>query len=175
MGNHACTSACWKRSWMQINASSSPPVATWGILTTSYEVFTLPHVAAIRKGGNCFARDWGGEISPFAAGRRKRANIFLSYLPFLRCVPPFLPFTSTPTHRRGSRVVFPNGAIDPWHALGVMKSPMPGLPTIFVKGEHFVPQPPACRCELWQGKTNTIRRSVVVRYLGNGKELGHGW
>ncbi|CAM9640606.1 unnamed protein product, partial [Hapterophycus canaliculatus] len=48
-----------------------------------------------------------------------------------------------PTLCRGSRVIFPNGAIDPWHALGVMKSPMPGLPTIFVKGasHHFWTHP----------------------------------
>ncbi|CAN0443228.1 unnamed protein product, partial [Laminaria digitata] len=38
---------------------------------------------------------------------------------------------------RGSRVIFPNGAIDPWHALGVLKTPMPALPAIYVQGESY--------------------------------------
>lgn len=37
---------------------------------------------------------------------------------------------------RGSRVIFPNGAIDPWHALGVLESPMRDLPVMYVKGER---------------------------------------
>ncbi|CAM9552994.1 unnamed protein product [Choristocarpus tenellus] len=44
---------------------------------------------------------------------------------------------------RGSRVIFPNGDIDPWHALGVLKEPMPGLPVLYVKGasHHFWTHP----------------------------------
>jgi serine protease 16 len=40
----------------------------------------------------------------------------------------------------GSRVLFPNGQIDPWHALGVLHSPHPKtLPTLWVPGasHHF--------------------------------------
>lgn len=36
---------------------------------------------------------------------------------------------------RGTRVIFPNGEIDPWHALGVLEAPSPQLPTIYVQGE----------------------------------------
>ncbi|CAN0047990.1 unnamed protein product [Ectocarpus sp. 8 AP-2014] len=36
----------------------------------------------------------------------------------------------------GSRVIFPNGAIDPWHALGVLETPTPALPAVYVEGEH---------------------------------------
>ncbi|CAM9772235.1 unnamed protein product [Ectocarpus sp. 4 AP-2014] len=44
---------------------------------------------------------------------------------------------------RGSRVIFPNGAIDPWHALGVLETPTPGLPAIYVEGasHHFWTHP----------------------------------
>lgn len=40
--------------------------------------------------------------------------------------------------RRGSRVIFPNGEIDPWHALGVLETPMPDLPAIYVQGEMIM-------------------------------------
>lgn len=44
---------------------------------------------------------------------------------------------------RGWRVIFPNGAIDPWHALGVLETPMRGLPAIYVEGasHHFWTHP----------------------------------
>lgn len=36
---------------------------------------------------------------------------------------------------RASRIVFPNGSIDPWHALGITQDIAPELPAVFVKGE----------------------------------------
>ncbi|TRY99904.1 hypothetical protein DNTS_004337 [Danionella cerebrum] len=35
---------------------------------------------------------------------------------------------------RSSRIVFPNGSIDPWHALGVTQDISPELPAVFIKG-----------------------------------------
>ncbi|XP_072547459.1 putative serine protease K12H4.7 [Salminus brasiliensis] len=35
---------------------------------------------------------------------------------------------------RSTRIVFPNGSIDPWHALGVIKNITDDLPAIFIKG-----------------------------------------
>lgn len=35
---------------------------------------------------------------------------------------------------RSSRIVFPNGSIDPWHALGITQDITPDLPAIFIKG-----------------------------------------
>lgn len=36
---------------------------------------------------------------------------------------------------RSARIVFPNGSIDPWHALGITKDITPDLPAVFIKGE----------------------------------------
>lgn len=36
---------------------------------------------------------------------------------------------------RSSRIVFPNGSIDPWHALGITQDISPDLPAIFIKGK----------------------------------------
>ncbi|XP_020492543.1 thymus-specific serine protease [Labrus bergylta] len=33
-----------------------------------------------------------------------------------------------------SRIVFPNGSIDPWHALGITQGTNPDLPAVFIKG-----------------------------------------
>uniref|UniRef100_A0A1A8RKA0 Protease, serine, 16 (Thymus) n=1 Tax=Nothobranchius rachovii TaxID=451742 RepID=A0A1A8RKA0_9TELE len=35
---------------------------------------------------------------------------------------------------RSSRIVFPNGSIDPWHALGITQDIMADLPAVFIKG-----------------------------------------
>ncbi|XP_029373345.1 thymus-specific serine protease [Echeneis naucrates] len=35
---------------------------------------------------------------------------------------------------RSSRIVFPNGSIDPWHALGITQDIAPALPAVFIKG-----------------------------------------
>lgn len=35
---------------------------------------------------------------------------------------------------RSSRIVFPNGSIDPWHALGITQDITPDLPAVFIKG-----------------------------------------
>ncbi|CAN9511156.1 unnamed protein product [Ophioblennius macclurei] len=35
---------------------------------------------------------------------------------------------------RSSRIVFPNGSIDPWHALGITQDIGPDLPAVFIKG-----------------------------------------
>ena len=37
---------------------------------------------------------------------------------------------------RGSRVIFLNGEIDPWHALGVLETLTPALPAYYIKGER---------------------------------------
>jgi serine protease 16 len=45
---------------------------------------------------------------------------------------------------RGTRIAFPNGQIDPWHASGVLVSPDPAVePTLMVKGSshHFWTHP----------------------------------
>lgn len=36
---------------------------------------------------------------------------------------------------RSIRIVFPNGSIDPWHALGITQDITPDLPAVFIKGE----------------------------------------
>ncbi|XP_034404108.1 thymus-specific serine protease isoform X2 [Cyclopterus lumpus] len=36
---------------------------------------------------------------------------------------------------RSSRIVLPNGSIDPWHALGVTRDITPDLPAVFIKGK----------------------------------------
>lgn len=36
---------------------------------------------------------------------------------------------------RSSRIVFPNGSIDPWHALGITQDIAPDLPAVFIEGE----------------------------------------
>eukprot|EP00752_Nemacystus_decipiens_P009162 g8184.t1 len=72
------------------------------------------------------------------------------------------------TTPRGSRVIFPNGAIDPWHALGVLKPPMEDLPTIFVPGasHHFWTHPSKptdspdvvkARVEIWDQVTSWLK------------------
>ncbi|XP_047449939.1 thymus-specific serine protease [Mugil cephalus] len=35
---------------------------------------------------------------------------------------------------RSSRIVFPNGSIDPWHALGITQDISPDLPAVFIEG-----------------------------------------
>ncbi|XP_034557451.1 thymus-specific serine protease [Notolabrus celidotus] len=35
---------------------------------------------------------------------------------------------------RSTRIVFPNGSIDPWHALGITQDISPDLPAVFIKG-----------------------------------------
>ncbi|CAM9504375.1 unnamed protein product [Pylaiella littoralis] len=68
---------------------------------------------------------------------------------------------------RGSRVIFPNGSIDPWHALGVLESPMPELPVIYVEGasHHFWTHPSKptdssdvakARMEIWKQVTEWL-------------------
>lgn len=34
-----------------------------------------------------------------------------------------------------ARIVFPNGSIDPWHALGITQDITSDLPAVFIKGE----------------------------------------
>ena len=34
----------------------------------------------------------------------------------------------------GSCVLYPNGEVDPWHGLSVLKSPSPGIPVLWVPG-----------------------------------------
>lgn len=36
---------------------------------------------------------------------------------------------------RSTRIVFPNGSIDPWHALGITQDIAADLPAVFIKGE----------------------------------------
>lgn len=37
---------------------------------------------------------------------------------------------------RSTRIVFPNGSTDPWHALGVTKDITDDLPAVFIKGQR---------------------------------------
>lgn len=37
---------------------------------------------------------------------------------------------------RSSRIVFPNGSIDPWHALGITQDITAELPAVFIKGKN---------------------------------------
>ena len=37
---------------------------------------------------------------------------------------------------RISRVIFPNGSIDPWHALGVVKDIGPDAKAVFINGKQ---------------------------------------
>uniref|UniRef100_A0A3Q3WZB5 Uncharacterized protein n=1 Tax=Mola mola TaxID=94237 RepID=A0A3Q3WZB5_MOLML len=42
---------------------------------------------------------------------------------------------------RSSRIVFPNGSVDPWHASGITQNITPDLKAIFIKGTaHYLPQ-----------------------------------
>lgn len=34
-----------------------------------------------------------------------------------------------------TRIVFPNGSIDPWHALGITQDINPDLPAVYIQGE----------------------------------------
>ena len=34
----------------------------------------------------------------------------------------------------GSCVLYPNGEVDPWHGLSILKSPSPGIPVLWVPG-----------------------------------------
>ena len=34
----------------------------------------------------------------------------------------------------GTNIVFPNGDIDPWHALSLLSSPTPSITTIYIHG-----------------------------------------
>lgn len=36
---------------------------------------------------------------------------------------------------RSARIVFPNGSIDPWHALGITRDITHSLPSVFIKGK----------------------------------------
>ncbi|CAJ1361988.1 unnamed protein product [Effrenium voratum] len=54
----------------------------------------------------------------------------------------------------GSRVVFTNGEVDPWHALSLLVSPRPDIDTIYVEG--------ASHCEWmqeWKGMPQQIRNA----------------
>ena len=78
------------------------------------------------------------------------------------------PFFFSPPHHenfvfdicRGSRVIFPNGAIDPWHALGVLETPMPSLPAVYVEGELFGPL--QLSLPIAPAKTPSVRRVAGV-------------
>lgn len=39
-----------------------------------------------------------------------------------------------------SKIVFPSGSIDPWHALGITQDISPDLPAVFIKGEKELRQ-----------------------------------
>lgn len=39
---------------------------------------------------------------------------------------------------RSSRIVFPNGSIDPWHALGITEDITSSLPAVFIKGNQTI-------------------------------------
>ena len=38
---------------------------------------------------------------------------------------------------KGSRIVFVNGSIDPWHRLGITSSKNPQLPAVFIQGKRL--------------------------------------
>ncbi|XP_059931536.1 thymus-specific serine protease [Gadus macrocephalus] len=48
---------------------------------------------------------------------------------------------------RTSRIVFPNGAIDPWHALGVTQDISPELPAILIQGTAHCANMYPARCQ----------------------------
>lgn len=53
---------------------------------------------------------------------------------------------------QSSRIVFPNGSIDPWHALGITADITAELPAVFIKGEEMHLNQLPC----WYNGTNII-------------------
>lgn len=45
---------------------------------------------------------------------------------------------------RSSRIVFPNGDVDPWHALGITQDITQDLPAVFIQGEKSIPPNVTC-------------------------------
>lgn len=48
---------------------------------------------------------------------------------------------------RSSRIVFPNGSIDPWHVLGITRNISNVLPAVFIKGEKELCQTVTLKAE----------------------------
>lgn len=76
---------------------------------------------------------------------------------------------------RGSRVMFPNGEIDPWHALGVLHSMGPDLPALYVSGMGLIPShlawclhDAAAPCTRGSRCRGLILRRLVSRMQGKG-------
>ena len=66
---------------------------------------------------------------------------------------------------KGWRIMYPNGEIDPWHALGVLSSPNDGQPILWVPGasHHFWTHPslPTDSAEVVSAR-NTIWKQVTT-------------
>ncbi|XP_039985788.1 thymus-specific serine protease [Xiphias gladius] len=64
---------------------------------------------------------------------------------------------------RSSRIVFPNGSIDPWHALGITQDIAPDLPAVFITGTaHCANMYPARSEDLLQ---LTLARDHIILLL----------
>ncbi len=83
---------------------------------------------------SAFGREEIGLSAPSSLRDMPLARVHINRSPFFVFMSHNPPIQ--PKYRRGSRVIFPNGAIDPWHALGVLEAPIPDLPVIYVEGER---------------------------------------
>ena len=74
----------------------------------------------------------------------------------------------------GSCVLFPNGEVDPWSGQGVLKSPAPELPTLWVEGasHHAWTHPSDSRDQASVVSARTAIRKQVDTFLAQDCRSG---
>jgi hypothetical protein len=71
----------------------------------------------------------------------------------------------------GTKIIMPNGSIDPWHALSILSTSNPGITTIFINGTahcaNMLPPSPSDPQSLVQARFEI--QSILSYYLQSGK------